>query len=118
MGLRPDRYAGRSAKTRGVALLLHVVQDGLDVGALGDLLEADLLAFALVGEALGVAAQDLDAGINLFGALDVAGDIAIDRRDGKAATGVSGFPRFMVSWQWTLKSGPMSVRRLSLSSRC
>ena len=56
-----------------------------DLGALGDLVERDLLALRLVDEVLRIAVQDLDVGVRLRGTGLVARDVGVDRRDLLAA---------------------------------
>ena len=56
-----------------------------DLRALGDLVECDLLALRLVGEALGVAVERLDARVGLLRAGLEARDVVVDRRDLLAA---------------------------------
>src|SRR3954454_594213 len=56
-----------------------------DLRPLGDLVERDLLALRLVGEALGVAVEGLDARIGLLRAGLEARDVVVDRRDLLAA---------------------------------
>src|SRR3954463_3302415 len=61
-----------------------------DLRALGDLVERDLLALVLRGEALRVAVKRRDAGVGLLGARLEAGDVVVDRRDLLAAPREAG----------------------------
>jgi hypothetical protein len=55
------------------------------VGALGDLVERDLLALRLVDEVLRVGVQELDARIGVLDGLTETGDPVVHRRDADAA---------------------------------
>src|SRR3954470_7023087 len=98
-----------------------------DLRALGDLIERDLLALVLRGEALRVAVERLDARVGLLGAGLEARDVVVHRRDllaadaGERAAVVLGVQRRQVADEVArlllLEREPNDVLRLALHQR-